>query len=201
MELWASRLHNRKNGAENEILFMGGGNVQRKGLKVLLQACSLVLEELPDIHVVIIGWDGTTCRLVSKFASAKVREKIELIEWVPNDRLPSHYAKATVFVLPSLIEAFGVAYLEAMACGTPVIGTRHGGCSEFITHGKNGLLIEPGDYVSLAENIIAVILDRNLQTSLATCANETVRTYSVGNMVKSLLTTYQDVISDMTYSA
>jgi glycosyltransferase involved in cell wall biosynthesis len=68
-------------------------------------------------------------------------------------RLSSLYAAADVFVLPSLSEALGQVGLEALACGTPVVGSRVGGIPDYVLEGKTGLLVEPGNAGELAARL------------------------------------------------
>jgi glycosyltransferase involved in cell wall biosynthesis len=68
-------------------------------------------------------------------------------------RLASLYAAADVFVLPSVSEALGQVGLEALACGTPVVGSRVGGIPDYVLEGKTGLLVEPGNAAELAARL------------------------------------------------
>src|SRR4029079_19216509 len=77
--------------------------------------------------------------------------------------------RCEMFVLPSRAEPFGIVLIEAMACRKPVIATRVGGIPEIIEDGQNGILVEPDNPEKLAEAIIRVLKNRDLQTSLANC--------------------------------
>jgi starch synthase len=73
---------------------------------------------------------------------------------------------ATVFVCPSLYEPLGIVNLEAMACGTAVVGSRVGGIPEVVADGKTGLLAPPGDPVTLADAINVLLLDEPLAAEM-----------------------------------
>ncbi|HEX9750633.1 MAG TPA: N-acetyl-alpha-D-glucosaminyl L-malate synthase BshA [candidate division Zixibacteria bacterium] len=73
---------------------------------------------------------------------------------------------ADAFLLPSHYEAFGLAALEAMACGVPVVASRVGGVPELIEDGKTGFLVDPDDYVGGSERLSAILTDKNLHESL-----------------------------------
>ena len=73
------------------------------------------------------------------------------------------YAAADVVVCPSAFESLGRANLEAMACGRPVVSTRHGGPAETILHGKTGLLVEPTDMHALADGVLQLLNDGDLR--------------------------------------
>ena len=83
------------------------------------------------------------------------------------EELALYYAAADVCAVPSLTESFGLVALEAMACGTPVVGTRVGGLQTVIENGESGLLVPAGDYRALAEAIARVLLDARLRMHLA----------------------------------
>lgn len=80
----------------------------------------------------------------------------------PSD-LPALYRSADIYVQPSLIEPFGMATLEAMACGLPVVASDTGGLSDLVEEGVNGLLVPPGDSEALARALRSLIADRDLR--------------------------------------
>lgn len=90
-------------------------------------------------------------------------ESIEFIGHVPHDQLPDHYRAATLLAAPSLSEAFGRAPIEAMSCGVPVVGARVGGIAESIVDGETGLLVEPNNVDALAEAMMRILGDPDLQ--------------------------------------
>ncbi|MEI6154461.1 MAG: glycosyltransferase family 4 protein, partial [Deltaproteobacteria bacterium] len=93
---------------------------------------------------------------------------------LPNNTLPSFYNFVDCFVLPSLFEAFGITLIEAMSCGKTVIASNVGGIPEVVDDGYNGILIVPGNYISLKEAIIRIINDRNLRINLGNSARQKV---------------------------
>jgi len=165
---------------ERLILFVGRIE-QIKGIDVLLRAMGLLFQRYPDLR-------SDVCLLVVGGAldpgdDAPETEKIlELRRLVHEHRMESnvafvgsrgqeelalYYAAADVCAVPSLTESFGLVALEAMACGTPVVGTRVGGLQTVIENGESGLLVPAGDYRALAEAIARVLLDARLRMHLA----------------------------------
>jgi N-acetyl-alpha-D-glucosaminyl L-malate synthase BshA len=80
---------------------------------------------------------------------------------------------ADLMLMPSEMESFGLAALEAMACRVPAIATRVGGVPELIEDGKNGLLFEPGDVDAMAEAAIALLNDPPRLEELSAAARKT----------------------------
>ena len=96
--------------------------------------------------------------------------QLGLEEWVrclgARDQPAAFYRHATLFLLPSQNESFGLAALEAMACGTPVVVSRAGGLPEVVVEGETGFMVEPGDLDDFAEACIRLIEDPELRRRL-----------------------------------
>ena len=86
-------------------------------------------------------------------------ERVTLAGYIPDDHLDTYYRNARVFVLPSKYEPFGMTVLEALACGTPVVATRHGGLRHELTDRKDSLLVDPSDPVALSSAILEILND------------------------------------------
>jgi len=80
----------------------------------------------------------------------------------------SLYERADLFVLPTRIDAFGLVYLEAMAAGLPVIGTRINAVPEIVVHGETGFLVPPGDRRALAQALGTLVDDPDLRRRMGT---------------------------------
>jgi glycosyltransferase involved in cell wall biosynthesis len=182
-------------GTGQTVLFSGGGNAQRKGLVSFLKAATIVTENVPNIRYLVVGRDKTIPKIFEKHCSEKVAKRLQHIFHVPNEEMRQLYKKADLFVMPSLIEAFGVVYLEAMACGTAVIGTTEGGAKELIIHGENGLMIDPSDAEELAGSIIELLRDDNLRANLIKRGREDVKQYSSEKMIGEVLEIYKRTLS------
>src|SRR5439155_1164148 len=84
-------------------------------------------------------------RVRRQIRDAGLAVHVALVGHVPNAALPRHLAAHDVMVVPSSYEALGIAYLEAMRFGLPVVATTAGGAGEIVTHGCEGFLVAPGD--------------------------------------------------------
>jgi len=166
-----------------QILFVGG-NMQRKGIMDLIKAISLLHNSFPTLKVIVAGKDKFIPKYKKMCSSLGILSHFTFLGWVSQDDLLSLYETSSVFVMPSLTEAFGVVFLEAMAAGVPVIGTAVGGIPEIVDDKKNGLLIPKNSPKELADAIIRVINDQKLSNSMALNGIETSRRFSVDNMMK-----------------
>lgn len=145
----------------------------RKDLPTLLAAVQIVVKENERVRFVIVG-EG-----VQKEELEKMREALGLSKFIIfagrilDQDLPNYYALGDVFVLPTLYEGFGIVYLEAMACGLPIISTRVGAVPEVV--GDCGVLIEPRRPDLLAREILALLADANRRRALSQCGLAKIR--------------------------
>jgi glycosyltransferase involved in cell wall biosynthesis len=153
-----------------EILFVGRLEL-RKGIDVFLYALPQVLDTVPDATVRIIGDnslvgpDGLTFMDTFKAEHGKKNwfDKVVFEGRVDQDVLLNAYITCDIFVAPSRFESFGLIFLEAMREGKPVIGCKAGGIPEVVSHGVNGLLVEPGDIQQLSDAILQLATNRALR--------------------------------------
>jgi len=179
--------------AQGPILFVGG-NMQRKGLATLIYASKLVVAKYPRIKFCIVGQDAKLDIFRKMVYKLGVEKHFEFLGWVSNEKLKSLYCQARVFVMPSLMEAFGVAFLEAMACGTPVVATRVGGIPEFIEHGNNGWLVEPGNSEELANALLYILGDVKLAAHLGKQGRITAQRFGIEQMIECTCQVYKSLL-------
>ncbi len=110
----------------------------RKNLDLLFDAFELLLQDLPEYRLVLVGPGGA---MRDNIARRFGPERVILTGPIDDKEKVAEYRKAQLFVLPSKQEGFGIVLLEAMACGTPVISTRSGGPSDIIAEGETGRLV------------------------------------------------------------
>ena len=144
------------------IILTVAGIEPRKGLDVLLKAVALIPRTL---KVIIKGStrDASYMKeLTNMVKQFKLQGKVTFItKRLDYDALASYYKSATLFVFPTREDSLGVAVLEALYCGLPVISTSVGGIPDMIENGTNGILVKPDDPYELA-NAISLLLDDNL---------------------------------------
>lgn len=117
--------------------------VSTKGLALNIQAVARLRHKYPDIRYIVVGGGPEEANLRALTKSLQVEDKVEFTGPVPNHQVPGLLGKAKVFSLPSTMEGFGIAYLEAMAAGLPVIACQGQGIADILVPGDTGLLVEP----------------------------------------------------------
>ncbi len=105
------------------------------------------------------------------------------------------YAIADLFLLPSEYESFGLAALEAMAAGTPVVATNAGGIPEIITHGKNGYLSEVGDVEQMSHQAISILGNQQTLKTFSEEARKQAERFDIHNIVPKYEELYQQVLN------
>jgi glycosyltransferase involved in cell wall biosynthesis len=129
----------------------------KKGLRFLLEAVAQLEKEVDGTicQVLIVGEGPSEERLRVMAQQLGIASRV-IFAGVRRD-IPQLLPLLDAFVLPSLYEGFGIALLEAMAAGRPVVATTVGGIPEFVTHGETGILVEPGNVAVLARAIRTVL--------------------------------------------
>lgn len=151
------------------VLFVGqlGKPHKHKGIDTLIDAFSDVCNSNPYIYLVIVG-KGDAEKYKAQSKRQKIEKNVIFAGYIDGDILPKYYQSADVFVLPSTTEqeGFGMTLIEAMACGTPVIGTRIGGIPHVIRDKETGLLVWPKDRKALSQAIKTISSDKELNENL-----------------------------------
>ncbi|MGH7275296.1 MAG: glycosyltransferase family 4 protein, partial [Nitrospiria bacterium] len=175
---------------ETRLLFVGS-NFQRKGLPTLIRALPQVLARIPRVRLYIIGRDPNKEAMRRLCQRMKVEEHVQFVGWLAHSEVLDYFAKADIFVMPSLIEGFGIVFLEAMAAGVPVIGGSVGGARELIMDGVNGFLVRPLDVQDLAHKICMVLENKPLREQLVFQGYQTIKSFTVERMVEETIAYYE----------
>lgn len=177
------------------ILFVGS-NMHRKGVPDLIKAAPGVIENYPQAKFIIVGSDKAIGSLKTLCSDLKVSQNFEFVGWQSQEDLLGLYLRASLFVMPSLTEALGVTFLEAMAAGVPVIGTEVGGIPEIIQDGFNGLLVPVKSPASITEAINQLLADENLRKRLADNAGASLTKFYISTMMECTFRLYREVLGE-----
>lgn len=163
-----ARIRERHGLGAGPVALFVGRLTHHKGIEEFIRAAAWTG---PDVVHLIVG-DGPRRGALEALARAVAPDRIVFAGRAPAEDLPEYYRAATVGVLPSTsrLEAFGIAALECMASGRPVVVSDIPGVTEVIESGVSGLLSEPLDPQDLAEKIRTLALDPELAASMGKSA-------------------------------
>ncbi len=173
---------------EDKIIFTSSRLVKKNNLAILIRAIQLLAKEfnLP-VKLVIAGsgrLEKKLKRLVSQLGLAK---RVAFLGQLPTDKLVAYYQAADIFVRPSLSEGQGISFLEAMACGLPVITTPVGGIPDFLTDKQTGLFCRPDSAYDLADKIKLLFNNYALKQKIQAAGLKLVRqNYNWDNLARRM---------------
>jgi glycosyltransferase involved in cell wall biosynthesis len=175
---------------ETAPIVLYSGRLERtKGIITLIEAAQFVLEETPQVHFVLAGGGHELKQLVSQDS---LKEHTHLLGHIPRDQLAYWYCHASVCVMPSFYETFGISALEAMIFGKPVVATNIGGLAELVEDGVTGLLVKPGDACQLADAILFFLQNPQMREMYGAAGLErAAKLYNVDKIIDSTLTVYR----------
>lgn len=167
------------------------------GLDVLLRAAALLRPQMPDLRVRLVGDGSARTRLAALADELGLAGNVDWRARVPSAMLPDELARMHVFAAPSRVpEAFGVALLEAEACGVPVIASAVGGLPEVVADGVSGRLVPPEDPPALAAALAAVLADEEQRRAMGAAARRFVlRTYEWSENAARMVRLYRDLVA------
>lgn len=154
-----------------------GQLVPRKGLDVLIDAIKKLPDDL-EFSLLLVG-EG---ELLSEAEKVFLNKKAKLVAtgYVKPEILPEYYSLIDVFVLPSHVDTWGMVVNEAMAAGKPVIcSTGAGAHRDLISHGKSGFIFDKNDSQMLSEQLLKVIKDEKLRTSMKAYGDAKLGDYTI----------------------
>ena len=165
-----------------------------KGADLLLHAAAS-LESEEGVQVLVVGSDaegsGELERLRNLSDYLQLGDAVEFVGRVPQEQLALYYSAADVCVVPSFYESFGLAALESMACGTPVVATRVGGLSTIVQHGRTGYLKSWRCPEAFAQSLEMIMANEDLRDSMGRAARNRAETLSWDQVAGRLLGLYE----------
>ncbi|MBD1390560.1 glycosyltransferase family 4 protein [Neiella sp. HB171785] len=144
---------------EQKLLVFVGRVIEEKGVFEALEATRLLLAKGHQVKLVVIGEGQDKAELEQRIARANLEAAAQTLGWVDHSQVQHYMAAADAFLGPSKqsasgwVEAQGLTFLEAMAAGAVVVGSRSGGIVDSIEHGHSGYLCEPASATSLADTL------------------------------------------------
>ena len=125
-----------------------------KGFDEVIEALPAVATDVPDIAYLIAGDGDDRARIEQKAADLGVADRVVFAGYVPEAEKADHYRLADAFVMPGRGEGFGIVYLEALACGVPVVASRLDASREAVRDGMLGQVVDPDDPADVRRGIL-----------------------------------------------
>ena len=186
----------RQYAADNEkiILFMGR-LVYEKGVQHLISAMPKILSGYKDSKLIIAGKGGMIDELKAQVNSMGLHDKVYFTGYMNAKQVSKMYRCADVSVFPSTYEPFGIVALEAMLAGVPVVVSDVGGLNEIVEHGVDGMKSYAGNPNSLADSILALLLNPELSDNVVKKAKLKVKNeYNWAKIAQDTYFTYEKAI-------
>ena len=188
---------------EDAVLLYVGRIQPLKGLELAVRAANEVLPALDrDLTFMVVGGaSGESGQRELERTKALVRslglsERVRFVGAQPHHKLPTYYRAADVLTVCSHSESFGLAALEAHACGTPVVATAVGGLSYIVRDGRSGFLLDERDPTICAARLKTLLSDSSLWDQFARAASDASRGFSWDATATTLLELYECLARD-----
>ncbi len=195
----------------HRLLLLVGRIEPLKGIDALIQAVALLVERQPALRgaltALIVGgagegersrWNAEQRRLDALRVQLGVADAVRFVGARPQEQLPLFYAAADVVTMPSHYELFGLAALEALACGRPLVATSAGGPAAIVEDGASGLLAPPDDPAALAERLERLLADEELRATLGATARERATRFGWPTVACEIMRVYREMLEQTT---
>ncbi len=188
-------LRSRLELEDRRILLSVSRLVVKNGIEELIKAMPAVAKQHPGAFLLLIG-DGEDRRHLEQLAAElRVDDRVRFLGRMEPRDVARHLCLAEVFVRPSVSEGLGTAFLEALACEVPIVGTPVGGIPDFLEEEKTGLFCEPGKPESIAKAVNRLLSDRELARECAARGKAMVEaSYPWDGVAERIAGLYEDLL-------
>ena len=183
----------------DKVLLYVGRIESLKGVELLVRTAAH-LDTCEPVRVLVVGDDNGQDREVDRLReladTLEVGQRIDFVGRVAQEELPVYYSAADVCVVPSFYESFGLAALESMACGTPVVASRVGGLSTVVQHGSTGYLKSWRCPEAFANSLEMLISSKSLQHSMGLAARRRAEAMSWDKVAEQIAGVYDALATE-----
>ncbi len=187
---------------EKHTVFFGGTIIEKKGIRQLVQSLEYLVDDFPDIKLIIAGRDATipgTNQLyrpiLDAVISKKIKPHIEFLGIISNFDMPIYIEKSHLCCYPSHMEAMPIAWLEVLAMGKVFIGSNLGPGPEVIKDKETGFLVDPFDPKEIASKIKYIFENDSESIKIGTNAREMVgRDFDINTLILKNIKFYKSIL-------
>ena len=159
--------------AEKKVIVSVGRLVHRKGQDFLIKSMPQILKQVPSAHLLLVGQGPYRERLEKLVTKRSLQKSVSFIGRIQYKDLPGYICVGDIFAMPSRsrfagleVEGLGIVYLEASACGLPVIAGTSGGAPDAVIEGVTGFVVDGTNTEEIAHRAIQLLLDEKLRNSM-----------------------------------
>ena len=159
--------------AEKKVIVSVGRLVHRKGQDFLIESMPQILKQVPDAHLLLVGQGPYREHLEKLVRKHSLQKAVSFIGRIQYTDLPGYICVGDIFAMPSRsrfagleVEGLGIVYLEASACGLPVIAGESGGAPDAVIEGVTGFVVDGTNTEQIAKRAVELLLDEKLRISM-----------------------------------
>ncbi|MDP7069638.1 MAG: glycosyltransferase family 4 protein, partial [Candidatus Peribacteraceae bacterium] len=188
----------RSQYAGKKVLLTVGGLKERKGQDIVIRALQKIRQQREDVVYVLVGEGNWKPGLQKLAEELGVADAVDFVGSKKGDELVSLYNACDVYVhTPKVVdlnfEGFGIVYLEASACGKPIVATDAGGIRDAVVDGKTGLIAPDGDVDAVAKHILSLVDSPELALQMGEAGKVYARAHDWSDIAKQYLDHYNQI--------
>lgn len=170
------------NALDKRVIFGVGRHILRKGFDRVIEAMPMILKQVPNAVFLCAGSGPETQHFRDLALKYGVADAVRFIGYIADEDLADYYSSADVFVMPNRTmpdgntEGFGLVFLEANACGAPVVAGTAGGAADAVKDGVNGLAVNGENTAEVAQALVRILTEPSLAEQLRRQGLEVART-------------------------
>ena len=185
-----------KTNRDSHLLISVSRLTPKNGIVYLLKAMVTLTKKFPKLKLLIVGNGKQKGEFESFIIKNNLERKVRFVGQIEHDKLTPYLNKAMIFVRPSLDEGLGIAFLESMACGTPVVGTTVGGIPEIVEDRKTGLLVPPANVLAVASAISELMTNKRLYRSIANNGLKRAKSFDWDRKNEEVFSLYKQLVKN-----
>ncbi|BAQ66476.1 glycosyltransferase family 4 protein [Geminocystis sp. NIES-3709] len=188
----------RSNLSSIPLVGFAGRLVPEKGVDLLIRAFNQAIKVVPNAQLLIAGSGSEDKNLKNLIKELNLNSSVQMLGYIPQKKLASTFNQVWLQVVPSLwAEPFGMAAVEAIISGIPVIASKTGGLQEIIEDGITGILISPGDEQALSSALIKLLTNDDLTKKMGKAAQKVALTkFTEEIMIDKFFTIYNKLLNN-----
>jgi L-malate glycosyltransferase len=143
----------------------------------ILRAFQIIRKSLPESRLIVAGFGSEETKL-KKLAKDLNLANVEFIGKIPNEKMPEIYNRADIYLNASIVDNMPLSFIEAFACGLPIVSYATGGIPYIVETGKTGVLVAQNDYKALANEALKLLENQDLTQQIISDAHSEIKKYS-----------------------